>query len=190
MGVVEAGTPPTRQPWTGNRNAVVAVVALVAIVAIGLALFFVLHGGSKKAKSAVIAVGPLGLKTVGGLKLQALKYNTHFYWAGPQRGIRYSFQRNTNNWIYIRYLPKGVSVKDFKTPVLTVTTYQGAGVYASLKKRPHLPGPGGSVVWIDPKHRTSVYLAWKNKNVEVEVFDPSPRLAKLIALSGKVKPIS
>ncbi len=193
----EAGTPnpapnptptPTRQPWTGNRNAVVAVVALVAIIAIGLVLFFVLHK-SKTGTKSVLGVGPLAFKTVGGLKAQALKYNAHFYWAGPQPGVRYGFQRTTTDNIFVRYLPKGVSVNDKSTGVLTISTYP-LGAYASLKKKATATaGPNGSIIWIDPKARTSVYMAWKNKNVEVEVYDPSPRLAKLIAHSGKIKPI-
>lgn len=197
MGVVEAGTPtpeptpastPVRQPLTRNRTAVIAIVAIVVLVAIGVVLYFVL-GHSKAKSNSVLGIGPKAFHTVARLKLESVSINTKFYWVGPQPGVRYSFQRTTTNEIFVRYLPSGVSVKDLKVPVLTIATYPGIGAYTSLKKKAtSLVGPGGSAMWVDPKkHGTNIYLAWPNKNVEVEVFDPKPRLAKLYA--RRVQPI-
>lgn len=189
MEAVEAETPPTRQPWTGNRNAVVAAVALVAIVAIGLVLFFVLHNSKSSKPKPVIAIGPKAFKTESRLKLESVSINTKFYWAGPQPGVRYGFERTSNDYIFVRYLPHGMSVHN-GAAVLTISTYPGAGAYATLKKKvTHIAGPGGSVIWIDPKHRTSAYMAWPNKNVEVEVFARTARQAKFTARSGRVQPI-
>jgi hypothetical protein len=39
------------------------------------------------------------------------------------------------------------------------------------------------------RHPTSVYLAWPGSRYEVEVFDPSPKHALDLVLSGAIVPI-
>jgi hypothetical protein len=51
------------------------------------------------------------------------------------------------------------------------------------------PLPGGGLALITPGHPKSVYLAFPRTPVQVEVYDPSPAVARAVALSGRVVPI-
>jgi hypothetical protein len=53
----------------------------------------------------------------------------------------------------------------------------------------HLRLPAGVVGLIRPEQPTSVYLAFPGSAIQVEVYDPSPTVARRVALSGDLVPV-
>jgi hypothetical protein len=114
------------------------------------------------------------------------------YWAGPQRGFRYEFTRTSNGRIYVRYLPAGVNVGDKRSKFLIVVTYPFSGAYRALTAVADNRGDklaGGGLALVDAKYPKSVHIAYRNVNYQIEVYDPSPRRSRTVALSGQVQPI-
>ena len=92
----------------------------------------------------------------------------------------------------MRYLSHGVKVGDPWPKFLIVATYPYRGAYAALKKYAHgkvAAGPHGSIYFVDPGVPTNVYVAFPKVNYEMEIFDPSPAVARKIASTGRIRPI-
>jgi hypothetical protein len=66
------------------------------------------------------------------------------------------------------------------------------GAYAALKKVTNgkaVPGPHGSIYLVRPGSPTSVYVAFRSVDFEMEFYDPSPSVAKTITAAGRVAPV-
>jgi hypothetical protein len=116
------------------------------------------------------------------------------YWVGPQAGIRYELTRTTDGRIYIRYLPPGAKPGDVHLHT-TVGTYPLQDAPTAIKAIAKRTGTrtftiaGGAIAVVDPKHATSVYLAFPKSDLEIEVFDPSAPRARQLVTSGRVVPV-
>ena len=138
-----------------------------------------------------LAIGPIGF-TAAHLKAQSSFIHTKFYWAGPQQGDTYEFTRTKLGYLFVRYLPAGVRIGAPGANFLIISTYPIPDAYQALHQKAKsraIPGPGGSIVYVDPLHRNSVYMAWRGVNDEVEVYAPQPAVALATARSGKIKPV-
>ncbi len=108
------------------------------------------------------------------------------------RGVTYEFTRTSNGRIYVRYLPAGVNVGDKRSNFLIVVTYPFSGAYHALTAVAANRGdklPGGGLALVDAKYPKSVHVAYRNVNYQIEVYDPSPRRSRTVALSGQVQPV-
>ena len=117
------------------------------------------------------------------------------YWAGPERGATYELSELSDGRIYVRYLPKGVKI-GAQQPLPTVGTYPVADAFSAVKVIAQRPGAtqvdlsNGGIAVTDPAHPTSVYIAYPNGKVEVEVFDPSPARAGHLVRTGVIVPVA
>ena len=97
--------------------------------------------------------------------------------------------------IYVRYLPKGTKI-GVQQPFPTVGTYPVADAFSAVKVIAQRPGASqidlsnGGIAVTDPAHPTSVYIAYPNGKVEVEVFDPSPDRARQLVRTGVIVPVA
>jgi hypothetical protein len=127
------------------------------------------------------------------LKLESKLLRQPIYWAGPRKGYHYEFTRPQSGYIYVRYLPKRVKVNGKPGRLLIVATYPLRGAYVSLKKAANgkaVAGPHGSIYFVRPGSPTNVYVAFPKVDYEMEVYDPRPAVAKAIAATGRVVPVS
>jgi hypothetical protein len=115
------------------------------------------------------------------------------YWIGPASSGTIELTRSTSGAVYVRYLPSGVSVGDRAPSYTTIATYPTANAYATIQRSGqfrgfrHVKAPnGGLAVWRD-KLQTSVYLAYPKSDYLVEVYDPSPRRARSLALGARIR---
>ena len=114
------------------------------------------------------------------------------YWAGPRKGSRYEFTRTATGDAYVRYLRHGVQPGERPGKFLIVATYPLRGAYRHLKEYANgkaVAGPNGSIYFANPDYPTSVYVAFPKLNFEIEVYDPSPKVARSVAASGAVRPV-
>jgi hypothetical protein len=186
---------PAAQQSAGNNNNTLRIGILVVIAAVvGVGVWLALSHNSKKNNSGnggnvTSAIGPNAVSQ-SGLRDQAARLAGPLYWAGPKRGYHYEFQRTTNGHLYVRYLPKGVGIKQKPGRFLIVATYPWSHPYSALKKIAHgrgVDGPGGSfIIPARPGDSTSVLIAWPRGSDEVEVYHPTPGKAAAIAASGLI----
>ena len=170
----------------------IAVLVLVLVIAVGVGLYFLLKSDKKKATGPKTpSIGPF-LWTPQKLKAESKFLGASIYWAGPLPGYSYEFTRSTKGYYYVRYLPQGTPAGTTGANWTVVSTYPWNDAYNALKKASKgsaLPGANGSIYYVNPSFRSSVLVAWKNVNYQVEVYNPKPAVAATIASTGQLAPV-
>ncbi|MDP9319255.1 MAG: hypothetical protein M3O94_09350, partial [Actinomycetota bacterium] len=150
-------------------------------------------GGSGSATTATQPGGPVAA-TRSDIKKIANELGRPIYWAGIESHVTYELTQTPDGRIYVRYLPAGVKIGSSQ-PYPTVATYPLQGAYATTSAAAAQPDAvkiavSGGVGFYTKARPTSVYVAFKGTDVQIEVFDSSAdRLHQLVA-SGKVQPVS
>lgn len=112
------------------------------------------------------------------------------YWAGSMRGAKYTINAQNVNTIYVRYLPDGKGISDQTPKFRVVATYKQVNAYdATLTAGNQASGvsfakPNGSVVYYNKSVPTNVYVAYKAKPYQIEIFDPKAEESLKIANSA------
>jgi hypothetical protein len=179
-------------PRTPKLNALRVGLAIAVAVAIGLVVWLVAGGSGGSSSSD-------GSKphaaTQAELTQLAAKLKHPIYWTGPKAGYTYELTQTEKGNVYVRYLPQGVQVGDSRADFVTVGTYPDTNpmrsVATALKRKGtvRLSAPNGGVAVQDAAHPTSVYLAFPNSSLLLEIFAPNPTAARSIAKSGTVVPL-
>jgi hypothetical protein len=123
------------------------------------------------------------LKSVSKLLRQPI------YWAGPRKGYREELSVTANRYSYVRYLRPGVDPGATGSSYLIVATYPFADAYAGLKKFAQgkaVKGPNGCIYFAKG---TSVYVAFPGLDYEIEVYDPSAKIARAIVTGGALRAV-
>jgi hypothetical protein len=78
-----------------------------------------------------------------------------------------------------------------KKPYLTIATDPNPNAFQDLKAShgQEQDLPGGGIALVDERSPTTVHLAYPGVAYEVDVYDPSPTRAQLVADSGQVRPV-
>jgi hypothetical protein len=194
---VEANPPfdATRTLRTdGPRNRgrlLLLALAVLAALAAGAGWVALHDRGASKAKRA-----PAKSASVQALTSLATSVGHPVYWAGPKAGYRYELTRTTDGRIYIRYLPAGVPVGTAAPDYLTVGTYPVRNALATVRAIGAKSGgsllnlAGGGLAALDPDHPLSTYIAYPGSGYEIEVYEPSPGVARTLVASGAIIPTS
>lgn len=168
-----------------------------AVIAVALAIGFVvwlvvIHDSSSKSKITAISPTAASPDRLGSLAGDA---HHPVYWAGPAAGMTYELTETESGRIFVRYLPPGVPVGSTSARYTIVGTYPVDGAYNVLnqlaRKRGEssFPAPRGGFAVYARDTPTNIYLAYPGKNVQIEVYDPSPRRARALIASGRVAPV-
>jgi hypothetical protein len=134
---------------------------------------------------AAKAVSPAKLTPLAG----SLGYPV--YWIGKAPKTTYEVTQ-TSGGLYLRYLPVGVPVGS-RAPYLTIGSYPVADAFKVTTAKSKKAGAvrigttGGGVAFYSKSRPTSVYVAYPNVDVQLEVYDPSPARARKIVASGRLK---
>lgn len=166
-----------------SRKGVALVTAIITLV---LTLGF----------SSLFATNPLDTTTLaarisGGVALSedelkdvVVTLGETVYWAGPQRGAKYTINAQNVGAIYVRYLPDGKGISDTAPNYRVIATYKEANGYdATLAAGNQANGvsvarPDNSgVIYYNKNTPTNVYLAFKSQPYQIEIFDPSAEVA-------------
>jgi hypothetical protein len=130
--------------------------------------------------------------SVAGLKTHARALGHPIYWAGPKRGLTYELSATSNGSVFVRYLPPGVKPGS-TTPYLSVATYPFPDALAALQRTAKSGATirlaHGGIAIVDSSYPKSIHIAFPGSNYEIEVFDPSPRVARTVAASGAIAPV-
>jgi hypothetical protein len=116
------------------------------------------------------------------------------YWAGPITGAELEATEGPEGDVQVRYLEAGAEAGEGEGEALTVGSYplpDPSGALAAFAERPGSAtrrAPGGREVVVSRRKPTSAYFVSPGNEVQVEVYDPSPKRALALALSPKVRP--
>ena len=174
-----------RSPWAW----LIAVVLLGALVGIAVGLHL-RGGGAPTAKRPRVSAA-----STSALSSWVATVGHPVYWAGPEQGYRYELTHTADGRIYIRYLPAGVAVGSSAPAYLTVGTYPVKNALATVRAIGSKSGgsliklAAGGLAAVDPDHPLSTYIAYPGAGYEVEVYDPSPGVARRLVTSGAVGPV-
>jgi hypothetical protein len=133
--------------------------------------------------------------SVQQLKARAVKLGHPIYWTGTQPGDTYELTQTKDGSVYLRYLPHGVAVGVRQPNYLTIATYPQKGALGILKataaknKVATMKPAGGGLAFVDKTHPTSVYVAFPNVDLQVEVYDPVHGRARQLVMSGQLAPV-
>ena len=173
------------------RHLLARAGAAVAIVGVAIAVAWTVVWRNDSSSQPT---GPLVAKPIKSVALSAsgLRTLAHLvpqpiFWAGPKKHYLYELTRKTNGNVYIRYLPPGVNAGAPAGKYLVVATYPFTGAFHALQavaKGKAISVPGHGIAVVDENDPTSVHLAYPGVNYQVEVSDPSPAVARSIALSA------
>jgi hypothetical protein len=173
------------------RAGLVSLAALVAIIA-WLATRADDQGNEgREAQTApsVAIVSPARLAAA------TAKLGQPVYWAGSLPGTELELEELPEGTRVI-YLPAGEEAGADSSTALTIGSYPLADPESALREFAARPGAivrhasDGTEVVSSREQPTSVYFVGADKTVQVEVYDPSPRRAMRLALSGRVRPFA
>jgi hypothetical protein len=185
---------------TARDVRIAAVIALAAGVAF-LVWLFVRHDDDASS-SAVTTTPSTNVQNIvvpatrQGLRNLASAVGHPVYWAGPRRGTRYELTQTTDGRIYIRYLPPKVAIGDRRGRYLIVATYPLQNAFSAVQTAARESGAhkisldSGAMAVYNDSAPTNVYFAFPGSNVQVEVYDPDPRVARALVTGRHITPIA
>jgi hypothetical protein len=115
------------------------------------------------------------------------------YWLGPREGTEYEYTHRADGRVYIRYLKPGTTAGAHDL-FLTVGTYPMADAYQVVKKIGKLPDADkvkvkGGTGAQSQKKPESVYVAFRGKDLEIEVYSPDQGVALSEVTNGNLEKI-
>ena len=170
---------------------------VAAAIAAGVIIFLVTQGGGSshsKTTPAQVRAIPVAA-TIPQLRALAAAKPFPLYWVGPKPRYTYELTQTGDGKVYVRYLPPGVKVGVNLPNYITVATYPVTNGFTTVTQASHLPGefvrrlPAAGLAVASPRLPKSVYLSYPRAKYLVEVYDPVPKQARTLVLSGQVRPI-
>lgn len=168
--------------------------ALLAVGALAGFLVWLLVLRDDEEAAVPAGSGPVAT-TEEGLASLADDLGHPIYWAGAQEGTTLELDHKKNGDVFLRYLTAGAQPGDQGQTYLTVGTYPFPGAYERLQELGQGEGalpsetPDGGYVLTNEDNPTSVYLAYPDQDLQIEVYDPDPERAFELATSGAITPV-
>lgn len=187
----EKAAPAAKAP---NRRKLLrwGIVALAVVVGVIAWLATRDNGGGSSEPAPAEAA--LRIVTVAELREAAATLGQPIYWAGPAAGKELELSELPEGGVQVLYLPEGTEAGEGSVESLTIGSYPLADPTAALEGFAKRPGSlvfharGGRKVVVSKQSPTSAYFASPDNSIQVEVYDPSPKRAINLALSGRVQP--
>jgi hypothetical protein len=118
------------------------------------------------------------------------------YWVGPEENAKYTLENFGEASTFIRYLPDGGGVDDTREIYLVVATYFVNNAYEAIRAAGEeqdsvgLISPDGAAIYYSKRAPNNVYMAFPNQNIQIEIFDPTPGRAIVLATTdGAIQPV-
>lgn len=119
------------------------------------------------------------------------------YWTGPIKGDKYSLFVPKTGIAIVRYLPGGRGISDAAPLYRLVATYVQKDAFSTTRLAGTKVGnlgfvniDGNSVFYVKARP-TNVYVGLKNKDVQIEIFDPGQDQAVALSLfRGQIQQVN
>ena len=177
---------------TGVLASIAAVVAIAIVVAIVLVVRSsdTTSTPSNGSRAEPVKADADALRKVAGV------IGHPVYWAPAEKAAAYELTQTPDGRLYIRYLPDNVQVGDPRPNFLTIGTYPQKDAFASVQQGAKREGaitknlPGGGLSVAQGDRPNSVFFAFPESTVLVEVYDPTAKRAETLVTSGAILPIA
>lgn len=179
--------------WYEFRGAVIA--AVVASIAVAGFLVWLLAIRDDETTTSVNADAVPVEASEADLAALAEKVGHPIYWIGAQQDTAIELTRLSDDQVYVRYLDDGAAIGDPRPAFLSVGTYPVSDAYETLEAVAELEGSiaeeldDGALAVQSENAPSSVYLTHPGEDLQIEVFDPSPKRALRTATSGEIRPV-
>jgi hypothetical protein len=187
--MIEAAAP---KPIKATRFRVGAAIAVV--VAVGFVVWLVARPGDNSGTPSAPRSQPVAA-SVGELATVAGSLKHQLFWVGQRPGFTYELTKAKSGNVWVRYLPSGTQIGDTRASFLTVGTYPKTGAFQSVQAATKRKGavavsaPNGGAAVQYTARPSSIYVAFPNTNLLIEVFDPSPATARSVVTSGALRSV-
>lgn len=159
-----------------KRRPLLVLGSLVAVVILGVAGYFIISqfGSSNDAQKIQGKVA----MSVDELRSVVLAKHLTVYWAGPVTGAKYALIANKPGSSFVRYLPNGNGLNDTTTSFRVIATYTQKGAFLITQSAGGVSGNvgftnvDGNAVFYVKTRPTNVYMGIKDKDIQIEIFDP------------------
>jgi len=184
-------TGPNASSGKPSRRAIllaVGLVGVVVVVVLVLVLTGAIGGGNGSSSAVSREVSAAELRDFAGSNGRTV------YWAGELPGRRLELSEAERN-VWVRYLTGDAVVGDGRPAFTTIGTYPFNSSLREVRRRSKAegmdsrPAPNGGLATWSVKRPNSVYVAFPDSNVLVEVYDPDAQRARALALSSEVGPV-
>lgn len=170
---VEFGRPKRRM----RPSPLAVIVSLSAIaVLVVVAVTLGLHISNKTDAQKIAGKVAMDQKALRSIVLA--KHLT-VYWSGPLDGYKYALVVDKTGSSFVRYLPEGRGLNDTTTSFRVIGTYSLKGAFVSTQTEGTKVGNvgftnvDGNAVFYVKTRPTNVYMGMRNKDIQVEIYDPS-----------------
>ena len=176
----------------------VVVGAIVALLVIAIAVIVLVTRGDD---GATTPPPPTGTRAepvkanADALRTVAAAVGHPVYWAPGEKTATYELTKTPDGRLFIRYLPADVQIGDPRPNFLTIGTYPQENPLASVQQGAKRKGavtkelPGGGLSVSQSDRPTSVFFAYPESKVLIEVYDPTANRAATLVSSGAILPI-
>jgi hypothetical protein len=161
---------------TRRSRPLLVLGSFVSVIVLGFVGYFLISHFSKSNEadktSGKVAMSADELRSV------VLAKHLTVYWAGPQTGSKYALIANKNGSNFVRYLPNGNGLNDATTSFRVIATYIQKGAFLITQSAGGVTGNvgftnvDGNAVFYVKTRPTNVYMGIKDKDIQIEIFDP------------------
>lgn len=162
-------------PKRKKGRPLVVLGSLIAVVILGVAGYFVISHFSQSTD----ADKTQGKVAMSADELRSIVLAKHLtvYWAGPMTDAKYTLV-NRSGAYFVRYLPNGNGLNDTTTSFRVIATYPQKGAFLITQSAGGVIGnvgftnADGNAVFYVKTRPTNVYMGIKDKDIQIEIFDP------------------
>lgn len=166
------------------------VIALISgVIAFGIARQFNPNLSEQTTLAAKISGGVC--LTEDELKSLVAEQKLSVYWTGPISDATYTLNASQTGQVFVRYVEKGQQCDGQTQEFRVIATYSLAGAFESTRAAGNqangvsLENNDGSIVYFNRESPTNVYVAYPNIDYQIEIYDPNPKKAVLLATTPK-----
>jgi hypothetical protein len=163
-------------PKRKKGRPLLAIGSFIALVILGIAGYFIISQFSKGSDADKTA-GKVAM-SADDLRSVVLSKHLTVYWAGPMKGAKYALIANKSGSAFVRYLPGGNGLNDTTTSFRVIATYVQKGAFLITQSAGGVTGNvgftnvDGNAVFYVKTRPTNVYMGIKDKDIQIEIFDP------------------
>lgn len=150
--------------------------SLIAVIVLGIAGYFIISHYSQSSDEQKTQ-GKVAL-TADQLRSVVLAKHLTVYWAGPMTDAKYALIANKAGQSFVRYLPNGNGLNDSTTSFRVIATYVQKSAFLITQSAGGVAGNvgftnvDGNAVFYVKSRPTNVYMGIKDKDIQLEIFDP------------------
>lgn len=131
------------------------------------------------------------------LRSQVLEFGIAAYWTGPEEGFNYTIETQTKGEVVLKYIALESDRAAVVEPERVITTYAQKRAFEIVRDHPKTStslsfiNADGNSVFIDSSSPTSVYVGFKERDIQVWLLDKrATRNLALASEKGRLKRIA